>query len=97
MVFKANGKTTKLTGKANFSTLTGTFSMENGSKTKPTVMASTTTLMERNTKVIGRMICSMVMVRKFGPMDLSMMGTTTLARNREKVLFYLNFPIDFLF
>ena len=63
--------------------------MVNGLRTKPMVTVFTTMLTEPNTKVIGRMISNMVMVKKYGQMDLSMMVIIISERNKEKVYLYI--------
>lgn len=47
-----------------------------------------------NMKDTGKTICSTVMGKKFGQMDLVMMGITTSGRNKEKVTIFYKLILD---
>ena len=65
-------------------TLMVTFTQENGKTTRPMVSASTTTLTEPSTKVIGSKTSNMEMERKFGLMALVIKASTKKGKNMAK-------------
>ena len=73
------GKTIRQMEKANFGMQTEIFTMENGKKTRQTVMAFTFMSTEQNTKDNGKVICRMVTELNRGLMEAVTKATTKKA------------------
>ena len=78
---KAIGNSTKRVVEASSGTLMGIFLRENGLTIKPMDMVFIFIKMALNTRVTGKMIFSMVMVKKSGQMAQSMKATIKKAKN----------------
>ena len=70
--------------KVNSITLEETYSRVNGRTINPMVMGSTCTKMGLSMREYGKMICSMVMVRRNGLMGLVTRASISRARNAAR-------------
>lgn len=81
---KVSGKMEKHVARENFGILTAISLKVNGLMIRRTVMAFTHTQTGHTTRDIGRMTCSMVMVRSFGLMEASTSVATFWVRSKAK-------------